>query len=184
MERKKEEKRYILTIGIIVGVIMAATICISGWRGRLHMPCDNVSMLNMVIFSAVMILSSREYKRVLKPEKFEFKEAYIYISKINIISALIVTIGGYFYYSTIDTGAIPSIVDIIEKTFKEIGLMPKEELDDFIKLYRENLTPGVMAKTMLLMQIIGTAIVGLLLATFIRENKEAKKNEELKENKE
>ena len=113
MSDKNEVNLFILKVGAVIGLSFAATIFIAHLRGICHTPGDNVSWLNIIIFSFVVMLSGRQYRETVEGEKFNYGRALLYVSKLNVISATVLAVFGYFYYNESLSGGSMAFVMFI-----------------------------------------------------------------------
>ena len=174
MTDKSEVNLFILKVGAVIGLSFAATIYIAHLRGMSHMPGDNVSWLNIIIFTFVVLFSGRQYRETVEADKFVYGRAYLYITKLNLISTVILSVFGYFYYNVIAPGDIEEIIGMIDKMFAEMrlaGTLQVEQTDALMEIYKQTLSGGTMAVVMFIYQFIGAAFFGLILANIIKTKK-------------
>lgn len=174
MTDKSEVNLFILKVGAVIGLSFAATIYIAHLRGMAHMPGDNVSWLNIIIFTFVVLFSGRQYRETVEADKFVYGRAYLYITKLNLISTVILSVFGYFYYNVIAPGDIEEIIGMIDKMFAEMrqaGTLQVEQTDALMEIYKQTLSGGTMAVVMFIYQFIGAAFFGLILANIIKTKK-------------
>ena len=174
MTDKSEVNLFILKVGAVIGLSFAATIYIAHLRGMAHMPGDNVSWLNIIIFTFVVLFSGRQYRETVEADKFVYGRAYLYITKLNLISTVILSVFGYFYYNVIAPGDIEEIIGMIDKMFAEMrqaGTLQVEQTDALMEIYKQTLSGGTMAVVMFIYQFIGADFFGLILANIIKTKK-------------
>lgn len=158
---------FIIKVGTVLGVAFSATILIAHWRGFYHAPLDDTSWLNCVIFMAVVMMTGRQYRENVEKETFRYARAYIYLTKLNLISALILSVFGFFYYNNISPEDFSEILRQIETASCQIEYFTAEQIESFTK----SITVGQMAFVMFVYQFIGMSLVGLLLANIIKSKK-------------
>ena len=174
MSENNEVNSFILKVGAVMGLSFAATIFIAHLRGMTHLPGDNISWLNLIIFMFVVMFSGRQYRETVEGDKFVYGRAYLYVTKLNFISALILAVFGYFYYTSIAPDDIAVIIGMIEKMFAEMqqmGRITAEQSDMLIELYKQTVSGGIMAFIMFFYQVIGASLFGLALANIIKTKK-------------
>ena len=168
MSDKNEVNSFILKVGAVIGLSFAATIFIAHLRGMTHTPGDNISWLNIIIFSFVVMISGRQYREAVEGEQFIYGRALLYVTKLNVISAVMVAVFGYFYYTVIAPDDLQTMIGQIEPVLRQQWAMNDEQTAAMMKLYRESLTGGSMAFLMLIMQLIGAGFFSLILANIIK----------------
>ncbi|MBR3569009.1 MAG: DUF4199 domain-containing protein [Salinivirgaceae bacterium] len=168
MSDKNEVNLFILKVGAVIGLSFAATIFIAHLRGMTHTPGDNISWLNIIIFSFVVMLSGRQYRETVEGEKFNYGRALLYVSKLNVISATVLAVFGYFYYTSIAPDDLQSLIGQIEPVLRQQWRMNDEQTAVMMQLYNESLSGGSMAFVMLVMQLIGAGFFSLILANIIK----------------
>ena len=168
MSDKNEVNLFILKVGAVIGLSFAATIFIAHLRGICHTPGDNVSWLNIIIFSFVVMLSGRQYRESVEGEKFNYGRALLYVSKLNVISATVLAVFGYFYYTSIAPDDLQSLIGQIEPVLRQQWRMNDEQTAAMMQLYNESLSGGSMAFVMFVMQLIGAGFFSLILANIIK----------------
>ena len=174
MTANNEVNSFILKVGAVIGLSFAVTIYIAHLRGMTHLPGDNISWLNLIIFMFVVMFSGRQYRETVEGDKFVYGRAYLYVTKLNLISALILAVFGYFYYTYIAPDDIDELIGMIEKMFAEMqqmGRITAEQSGTLIELYKQTVSGGTMAVVMLIYQFIGAAFFGLILANIIKTRK-------------
>ena len=174
MTDKSEVNSFILKVGAVIGLSFAATIYIAHLRGMAHLPGDNISWLNIIIFMFVVIFSGRQYREAVEGDKFVYGRAYLYVTKLNLISAAILSVFGYFYYTTIAPDDISEMIAVFGKMLTQMqqaGTFTAEQSDSLIELYKQTLSGGTMAVAMFIYQFIGAAFFGLVLANIIKTKK-------------
>ena len=171
MSDNKSVNSFILQVGALLGVTFSAIIYIAHLRGMNHMPGDNIAWLNMIVFVFVVTVSARQYRENAEGEGFTYQRAFIYINKLNIISAVILSVFGYFYYKSIAPGDIQFIIDQAETMFAERGMMSNEQTEALLQIYRQTISGGTMAFVMLMFQLAGGAFFSLFLANGVKWRK-------------
>ena len=174
MSANNEVNSFILKVGAVIGLSFAATIFIANLRGMTHIPGDNISWLNIIIFMFVVMISGRQYRETVEGDKFVFGRAYLYITKLNLISSLILAVFGYFYYTSIAPGDIDEIIILINNMFAEMeqaGKLTAEQSGTLIEIYKQTLSGGSMAVVMFFYQLFRAAFFGLFLAIIIKTKK-------------
>ena len=174
MSDKNEVNSFILKVGAVIGLSFAATIFIANLRGMTHIPGDNISFLNLIIFMFVVMISGRQYRETVEGDKFVFGRAYLYITKLNLISSLILAVFGYFYYTSIAPGDLDGIIAMTNKMLADMqqaGTLTAEQSDSLIEIYKQTLSGGTMAVVMFIYQLIRAAFFGLFLALIIKTKK-------------
>ena len=168
MTDKGEVNLFILKVGAILGLSFAATIYIAHLRGMAHFPGDNISWINTLVFVFVVLFSGRQYREAVEGDKFVYGRALLYITKINVISATLLAVFGYFYYTSIAPDDLQSIIGQIEPVLRQQLGMNDEQTAAMMQLYNESLTGGSMAVVMFILQLIRATFWGLLLAVIIK----------------
>ena len=168
MSEKNEVNSFILKVGAVIGLSFAATIFIAHLRGMTHTPGDNISWLNIIIFSFVVMISGRQYREAVEGEKFIYGRALLYVTKLNVISAIVLAVFGYFYYSTIAPEDLQTLISQVEPVLRQQWAMNDEQTAAMMNLYRESLSGGSMAFVMFIMQLIGAGFFSLILANIIK----------------
>ena len=171
MSDNKLVNSFILQVGALLGVTFAAIIYIAHLRGMSHAPGDNISWLNMIVFVFVVTVSARQYRENAEGEGFNYQRAFIYINKLNIISAVMLSVFGYFYYKSIAPGDIQIIIDQAETMFAERGMMSSEQTEALLQIYRQTISGGTMAFVMLMFQLVGGGFFSLFLANAVKWRK-------------
>jgi len=159
--------KYILQVGVVLGLAFSATIYIAHTRGVSHMPGDNLGWINMLIFVFLVSVSARQYRELVEGESFTYKRALVYTTKLNVISAAVLAVFGYFYYNNIAPEDLQEILIQMEKSFSQIG-MPAEQTEMLMQIQRETLSGGSMAFVMFIFQFLGGLIFSLLLSNSIK----------------
>lgn len=168
MSEKSEVNGFILKVGLTIGIAFCATIFIAHLRGLSHTPGDSVSWLNIIVMMVVVMVSGRQYREAVDGDNFTYGKAYGYITKLNVISSIVLTIFGYYYYSAIAPSDIEVIKDMANEYFAQLGTMTADQSDAMLQLFNQTLSAGSMAFVMFFYQFIGTSFFGLVLANIIR----------------
>ena len=168
MTANNEVNSFILKVGAVIGLSFAATIFIAHLRGMTHVPGDSISWLNIIIFSFVVMISGRQYREAVEGEKFVYGRALLYVAKLNAISAFMLAVFGYFYYTVIAPDDIQNIIGQIEPVLRQQWAMNDEQTAAMMELYNQSLSGGSMAFVMLIMQLIGAGFFSLILANIIK----------------
>lgn len=170
MSDKNSINNYILQVGIVLGIAFSAVIYIAHTQGISHVPGDNLAWINIIIFTFLVSASARQYREMVEGEAFTYKRAFLYTTKINVISAFVLAIFGYFYYNTIAPNDLQDILIQVENAFKQMNISA-EQSKLMLQLYSESLSGGTMAFVMFVFQIAGGALFSLLLANSIKWRK-------------
>ncbi len=170
IDNRNTVNSFILKVGLLLGVAFSATIYIAHLRGTTHIPGDNVSWLNIIIFSFIGIVTGNQYKAV-ENNNLSFNRAFLYLTKLNLASASILTIFCYIYYRYLAPDDLQEILRQVQNTITQLGTIPDEQTQLLMQIYKSSLSAGTMAFVVLVFQIIGTSIFGLLLANIIRTKK-------------
>lgn len=171
MSEKNEVNGFILKVGLVMGLAFCATIFISHLRGMNHIPGDSVSWLNIIILMVVVMVSGRQYRMAVDGDNFTYGKAYGYITKLNVISTIILAGFGYFYYAAIAPNDIEAIKDMADEYFAQLGTVPAEQSDALLQLFKQTISAGTMAFVMFFYQFLGASFFGLVLANIIRAKK-------------
>lgn len=164
-----EYKQVIFKVGAALGVAFSAAVLLAHFRGVTHMPGDNVSWINVIIFSVVTMVAGNQYRNTLDDAlQFNYKKAFGFVFRIIALSTGIFTVFMFLYYKHISPQDLTNILNQIEIAFKQMGTIPDDQMGALLKLYEQALTPGNMAFVTLIFQFVGNLLFGLILANIIR----------------
>lgn len=167
MSNKNEVNAFLLKVGLLLGVAFCSTIFIAHLRGISHMPSDSAAWLNSVIFMFVVMMSGRQYRDTVEGANFTFSRAYIYITKLNIVSSLILTVFAYFYYEYISPDDIEEIISLIGTFCDQTQYYTAEQKI----LVLNSISSESMTFVVFIFQFFGMSLFGLLLANIIKYKK-------------
>jgi hypothetical protein len=168
MSEKNTVKQYLITVGLILGGAYSFTISIAHLMGVSHIPGDNISMLNMVIFVFVGFFSGQQYRDRLHEGPMLYWQAYGYLIKISFYSAVVFGFFGYLYYRYISPSDIDFFVGQISQNLQAWGKLPEDQMNALIELYKSGLTASGMAFLTWFYQLLGCAVFSFLTASLIK----------------
>lgn len=164
MSGNNEANAFILKVGLALGLAFSASIFIAHLKGLNHIPGDSISWLNIIIFMLVVMVSGRQYRQVVYGDGFTYGKAYGYVTKLNLISALVLSIFTYFYYSSIAPFDLEYLFDQIKTQNEQTSMFSAEYMESF----KSMLSAEAMAFVIFFYQFVGMSIFGLVLANIIR----------------
>jgi hypothetical protein len=161
-------KQYYITVGLILGGAFSFTVFIAHLMGMSHIPGDNIALLNMVIFLFVAFISGKQYRDKLHEGPLMYWQAFNYLVKISLYSAVVFGLFGFFYYQFIAPGDIDFFINQMTQNMKEWGKMPEDQLNALMELYKSALNASSMAFLTWLYQLIGSTFFSLLVASLLK----------------
>jgi hypothetical protein len=168
MTESSTVKQYIITVGLILGGAFSFTIFIAHLMGISHLPGDNVSLLNIIIFVFVGFFSGRQYRDRLQTNPLQYWQAYGYLIRISFNSAVVFGLFAYFYYRFISPSDIDFFIEQSANNLKAWGKLPDDQLNALMELYKSGLNASGMAFLTWLYQLFGCAIFSFLTASLVK----------------
>lgn len=164
----KEVNIFILKVGATLGLAFAVTIFIAHLRGVCHMPGDNVSWLNIIIFMFVVMSTGRQCRTDIYCDDFTYGKAYSYVTKLNVVSAVMLFVFGILYYGEIAPDDLDEIIRQVEIMFADNTVWSSEQKELLMTSFKQALSPASISFVMLTYQFVGYQLLGLLLANVIK----------------
>ncbi len=147
-------------VGILLGVIFyIMDLATANWT----------SYLSMVVGIAVLAYCLVAYRKEYLGGFAKFGQIFVMALVIGIISSIITTIYSYVLYTFIDPELIDKIKLVAEEKMMNNPRIPENMLDDMIERMAKNFEPKRMLTMGLIFGIVGNAIIGLILAAFIKK---------------
>ena len=147
-------------VGILLGVIFyIMDLVTANWS----------SYLSIVVGIAVLAYCLVAYRKEYLGGFATFGQIFVMALVIGIISSIITTIYSYVLYTVIDPELIDKIRLVAEEKMMNNPRIPENMLDDMIERMAKNFEPKRMLTMALIVGVVVNAIIGLILAAFIKK---------------
>ncbi len=160
--------KYTMTIGLYLGLACSASVIIFHAIGRIHIPGDTIAMVNTAIMAFLMLFYGRKYRDTMHEGVFIYRQAYKFTLLLVLFSGFIYAFFAYVYYAVIQPQGISYYIDQVKLIYSQQPGLTPEQIDTLIAIYKNTITPGMMAFVVFLSHVFMGALVGLLAAVFIK----------------
>jgi len=149
-------------VGILVGVLFYfLNLTTQTWAGY----------VSIAITIAVMAYCLVAYRKEYMGGYASFGQVFLMALVIGIIATILSAIYTYLMYAVIDPGLSEKMQLMAEERIINNPRIPESMHGDLLERMEGRFTPGRMIRTALIWGSIGNAIIGLILAAFIKKNK-------------
>lgn len=147
-------------VGILLGVIFyVMDLATASWT----------TYVNIVVGIAIMAYCLVAYRKEYLGGFAKFGQIFVMALMIGVVSSLITTLYAYVLFAVIDPELIDKIRLVAEEKMMNNSRIPEHMLDDIIERNAKNFVLKRMISMSLIMGISGNAILGLILAAFIKK---------------
>jgi uncharacterized membrane protein (DUF106 family) len=130
-----------------------------------------VQWIALVVSLAVMVYCLLAYRNEYLGGYGTFGQIFLMALVIGVISAILGTIYTYLLYTVIDPDMIDKVKLMAEERVLNNPRIPESMHEDILERMDNRFTPARMTRTALIFGVIFNAIIGLILAAFIKKNK-------------
>jgi uncharacterized membrane protein (DUF106 family) len=149
-------------IGILLSVILYFfDLTLESW----------VQWVNLVVVLAVMAYCLVAYRKEYLGGYGTFGQIYLMALAIGIISTILGAIFTYILYTVIDPELIDKVKLMAEDRIMNNPRIPENRADDILERMQGRFTPVRMVRSSLVGGVIFSAIIGLILAAFIKKSR-------------
>ncbi len=149
-------------IGILLSVILYFfDLTLESW----------VQWVNLVVILAVMAYCLVAYRKEYLEGYASFGQIYLMALAIGIISTILGAIFTYILYTVIDPELIDKVKLMAEDRILNNPRIPEGTADDILERMDGRFTPVRMVRSSLIGGVVFSAIIGLILAAFIKKSR-------------
>lgn len=147
-------------VGILLGVIFyVMDLATANWTQYVTM------VIGIVVLAYCLVAYRKEYLGGFAT----FGQIFLMALLIGVVSTILSTIYSYFLFNVIDTELIDKIRLVAEERIMNNPKIPESMVDDIIERMAKNFEPKRMLTMGLIVGIIVNAVLGLILAAFIKK---------------
>jgi hypothetical protein len=149
-------------VGILLNVVLYfLNLSLENW----------VQWIALVVSLAVMVYCLLAYRNEYLGGYGTFGQIFLMALVIGVISAILGTIYTYLLYTVIDPDMIDKVKLMAEERVLNNPRIPESMHEDILERMEGRFSPARMTRTALIFGVIFNAILGLILAAFIKKNK-------------
>jgi hypothetical protein len=130
-----------------------------------------VGWISIVISIAVMAYCLVAYRKEYLGGYASFGQIFVMALVIGIISTVLSSIYTYLLYAVIDPDLIEKVRLMAEDRILNNPRIPESTAGDIIERMEGRFTPVRMVRMTLIWGVVGNAIIGLILAAFVKKNR-------------
>ncbi len=153
----------ILGAGYILSYMLTHAI-----NGSLHTANDISGNINSILLIAAIILFTRKYRAEFTKDYFSYGEAFKVGFFISVFAGIIGSFFLYIYYSFISPESVNQFLILQQNAFLNSG-MTEEQASQMTEIWKNMISPGVMAFASLFGNILFGVIVSLISAAFLKK---------------
>lgn len=127
------------------------------------------SSLSFAIMVAIFVLGVRHYRRHGLGGKISFLTAWLQIISIGMIGNVVIALFSYLFYTYVAPEYLISQLDAFVEMMESYNLS-EELVDKSIEQFKEGIKPLKMLQSTITSGLIGSAIIGLIIAIFIKKD--------------
>ncbi|MCY7357768.1 MAG: DUF4199 domain-containing protein [Rudanella sp.] len=128
------------------------------------------SILSIVISIGGLVLAMREF-RTLNGGYMSFGEGTTVGTVTGLISGLLSVAFSWFYMTIIDTNVMANMAEKTREALEKQGSFSDEQIDQQMEMMERFQTPGMLLGIGLISALIGSVIIALIVAAFMRKEK-------------
>ena len=126
--------------------------------------------VNMLIILALLVYLMLHYRKEYLGGYASFGQIFVMVLvSAGIVSTIIGALYTYLLYSVIDPGLVEQLKIATEEKIMSNSRIPESMYDDIFEKMEKRTTAAFMTKMSLIMGLIVNAIIGLIVAAFIRK---------------
>ena len=129
-----------------------------------------VGWVSIIISIAVMTYCLVAYRNEYLGGYASFGQIFVMALVIGIIASILSTVYTYVLYNYIDPDLIEKIRLMAEERVMNNPRIPESMYEDIMDRMEDRFTPSRMTRMALTWGVVGNAIIGLILAAFIKKN--------------
>jgi len=157
-----------MTYGLYLGIAFSLVVLIQKIAGLIHYPGDAGGIINAMLLSLGMLFFGKKYRDNIHQGEFTYKNALGFTVLLTLFSAVIYTFFSYWYYAVIEPQGIVSYIEQMRIAYSEKSNLTEEQINTFVDLYNNILTPGIMAFFVIFSQMFIGVLLGLVISVFIK----------------
>lgn len=126
--------------------------------------------VNMLIILALLVYLMLHYRKEYLGGYASFGQIFVMVLvSAGIVSTIIGALYTYLLYSVIDPGLVEQLKIATEEKIMSNSRIPESMYDDIFEKMEKRTTAAFMTKMSLIMGLIVNAIIGLIVAAFIKK---------------
>jgi hypothetical protein len=148
-------------VGILLGVIFYfLNLTTQSWVG----------WVSIVVSIAVMAYCLLAYRKEYLGGYASFGRIFVMALVIGIVASILSTIYTYVLYTFVDPDLTEKIRLMAEERIMNNPRIPESMYEDLLDRMEDRFTPARMTRMALIWGVVANAIIGLILAAFIKKN--------------
>ena len=167
MEKKASFWEPALTYGAILGFV-SILLGVIFYVMNLY-TANWTQWVSLLVSIGVLVYCLKAYRNEHLGGYARYGQLFVMALVIGIISSIITTIYSYVLYTVIDPELIDKIRLVAEEKMMDNPRIPENMLDDMIERMAKNFEPKRMLTMGLIVGVVVNAIIGLILAAFIKK---------------
>jgi len=167
MEKKASFWKPALTYGAILGFV-SILLGVIFYVMNLY-TANWTQWVSLLVSIGVLVYCLKAYRNEHLGGYARYGQLFVMALVIGIISSIITTIYSYVLYTVIDPELIDKIRLVAEEKMMNNPRIPENMLDDMIERMAKNFEPKRMLTMGLIVGVVVNAIIGLILAAFIKK---------------
>lgn len=168
MNEQASTYRVAIKWGIFLGlfsIVYSLFLFLSGNIGQTW-----TSFLSIAISIGGLVLAMREF-RTLNGGYMTFGEGTTVGTVTGLISGLLSVAFSWFYMTIIDTNVMATMADKTREALEKQGLLSDDQIDQQMEMMERFQTPGMILGFGLIAAVIGSVIIAMIVAAFMKKNK-------------
>lgn len=157
-----------MTSGLYLGIAFSIVVLLFHLFGVVHTPGDKTGLINALIMSFAMLYFGRKYRIQFVKGEMVYRQALGFAVLLSVFSAIIFAFFAYWYYEIISPEAINSFIEQIKISMSETPRLSEAQQNAILELYKQSLSPAIMAFAVGFNQILSGVLIGLVVAVFIK----------------
>jgi hypothetical protein len=160
-----------LTYGVILGLVSVFISLIFYFIGMATVNWTNwVTMLVMLVLLVYLMI---QYRNVHLGGYASFGQIFVMVLvSAGIVATIISAVYTYLLYTVIDPALLDQVRIVAEERILNNSRIPESMYDDLLEKNEKRITVAFMVKTALIAGPIMNAFIGLIIAAFIKKEKD------------
>lgn len=147
-------------VGILLGVIFyVMNLYAASWT----------QWVSILVTIAVLIYCLKAYRNEYLGGYATFGQLFLMAMAIGVVSTVLSLIYSYLMYTVIDPELLDKMRLAVEEKLMNNPRIPESMLDDMIERMAKNFEPKRMYIMTIVMGLVGSAIIGLILAAILKK---------------
>lgn len=154
--------------GLILGLVSIVYSLVLFTTGSIGKP--GTSIASIVLSVGGLVLAMREF-RTLNGGFMSFGQGVTVGTVTGLVAGIFSTLFSWFYMTMIDPNVMTTVLDQTREELDKQGMLSDEQIDTQMEMMERFMTPGFMLGSGLAMSLIGSLILALIIAAFMKKNK-------------